>query len=240
MQERGLTAAILAGGLGTRLRPALPGRPKVLAPVSGRPHIDYLLEQIADAGITRAVLLVGHLADQVRDEMGGERCGVRLEYSAEPSPLGTGGALAHALPLLRGGRVLLLNGDSHCDADLATFVRWHVQRRAEASMMLARVNDAGRYGHVEADGGMVTRFAEKGGHRGPGWINAGVYLIEPHLLDGLPGGVFSLERGVFPLWVREGRLSAYQSSARFIDIGTPESFALAAGHFALTARRAAG
>jgi NDP-sugar pyrophosphorylase family protein len=239
MQERGLTAAILAGGLGTRLRSALPGRPKVLAPVAGRPHIEHLLEQITAAGISRAVLLVGHLADQVRDVLGDEACGVSLEYSAEPSPLGTGGAVAYALPLLRDQRVLLLNGDSHCDADLGAFVRWHVRRRAEASMLLAQVEDAGRFGRVEAEDGYVMLFTEKG-RPGPGWINAGVYVIKPGLLESLPGGVFSLEQGVFPLWAREGRLAAYESTARFIDIGTPESFALAGRHFALTARRAAG
>jgi NDP-sugar pyrophosphorylase family protein len=240
MQERGVTAAILAGGLGTRLRPALPGLAKALAPVGGRPYVDLLLEQIAQAGISSAVLLVGHLAGQVRDALGDQRCGVRLAYSVEDAPLGTGGALAHARPLLRGRTVLLLNGDSHCGMSLAAFLRWHSRRRAEATMALARVADAGRYGQVEAAGGLVTRFAEKGPSTGPGWVNAGVYAIEPHLIDALPGGVYSLERGVFPLWVREGMLAAYRSSGALLDIGTPESYGQAEAHFGLTPRRAAG
>jgi NDP-sugar pyrophosphorylase family protein len=198
---------------------------------------------VADAGIDRAVLLVGHLAGQVREALGDEAAGVTLEYSEEPGPLGTGGALRHALPLLRDHPVLLLNGDSHCNVDLSAFIRWHSRRRAEASMVLARVNHAGRFGQVEADGGRVVRFVEKGSDEGPGWINAGIYLIEPHLLAAMPGGVFSLERGVFPLWVREGRLAAYQSAAQFLDIGTPESYRVAERHFAglgLTPRRLAG
>ena len=120
-----VTAAILAGGLGTRLRPAVADRPKVLAPVGGRPYLTYLLDQLAGAGVREVVLLTGYAADEVRDALGDRYGRMRLRYSVEPAPLGTAGALRLALPLLAAPAVLLLNGDSYCDADLGAFRRSH-------------------------------------------------------------------------------------------------------------------
>ena len=88
-----ITAAILAGGLGTRLRPALDDRPKVLAPVSGRPFLTYLLDMLQAASVRRVVLLTGYKGEQVEAALGGYYQGMTLVYSAESSPLGTGGAL---------------------------------------------------------------------------------------------------------------------------------------------------
>src|SRR5437879_601155 len=110
-----VTAAILAGGLGTRLRSVIADRPKVLAPVGGRPYLTYLLDQLAKAAVREVVLLTGYGAEQVRDALGATYAGMRLVHAAEPAPLGTAGALRHALPHLRSPAVLLMNGDSYCD-----------------------------------------------------------------------------------------------------------------------------
>src|SRR4051794_31615921 len=107
---RNVSAAILAGGLGTRLRSVVADRPKVLAPVGGKPYLTYLLDQLARAGVREAVLLVGYGADQVRGVFGHECAGIRLAYSAEPEPLGTAGAVRLALPLFSEDTLFLLNG----------------------------------------------------------------------------------------------------------------------------------
>ena len=114
----GITAAVLAGGLGTRLRPTVADRPKVLAPVGGRPDLAYLLDQLDAVGIGEVVLLTGYRAEQVRAAFGESYSGIRLRDSAEPVPLGTGGAARRALPLLSAPTILLLNGDSYCAVDL--------------------------------------------------------------------------------------------------------------------------
>jgi NDP-sugar pyrophosphorylase family protein len=225
-----VSAAVLAGGLGTRLRSVVADRPKVLAPVAGRPFLAHLLGQLARAGVRDAVLLVGYGADQVKAAFGGEYGGVRLTYSAEPAPLGTGGAVRHALPLLRGRSVLLLNGDSYCDADLAALRDAHA---ADATLTLTRVEDAARFGRVVLGAGdRVTDFGEKRPDPGPGWINAGVYLFRRDLLGAVPAGVpVSLERDVLPGWVRAGGVRGFRGG-RFIDIGVPESYAAADDFFA--------
>src|SRR5439155_10529669 len=107
-----LTAAILAGGLGTRLWTVVHNQPKVLAKVHGRPYLTYLLDQLAPCGIGEVVLLTGYLAAQVQQTLGERYAGLQLTYSAEPAPLGTAGALGNALPHLTSPTILLMNGDS--------------------------------------------------------------------------------------------------------------------------------
>ena len=129
-----VTAFVLAGGFGSRLRAAIPDRQKVVAPVGGRPVLTRILDQLAGAGVRRAVLGVGYLADQVRDLLGQSYDGMELVYSEEPEPLGTAGALRHARGLLDGDPVLVLNGDSYVEANLAAFLAWHRARRATATL----------------------------------------------------------------------------------------------------------
>lgn len=227
----GITPAILAGGLGTRLRPALGDHPKVLAAVDGRPFVAYLLDVLAAASLPRVILLTGHGGAQVEKTLGRRHAGLELVYSPEPAPLGTAGALRAALPLISTPTILLLNGDSHCPVDLAAFAQRHRRERADASLVLAWVEEAGRFGQVERSlGGRVTRFTEKRGH-GPGWINAGIYLIERLLIEAESGQApLSLERELLPRWARDRRVFGHAASGPFLDIGTPESYA-AAGTF---------
>ena len=118
------TAVILAGGLGTRLRDAVANRPKVLAKVGPRPFLSYLLNQLAAAGIRHVVLCTGYMGQMVREAFGSKYRTMTLEYSLEPAPIGTAGALRLALPLLRSDPVLVMNGDSYCEADLGAFATW--------------------------------------------------------------------------------------------------------------------
>jgi NDP-sugar pyrophosphorylase family protein len=228
----GVAAAVLAGGLGTRLRAAVPDRPKVLAEVNGRPFLAHLLDRLAAAGARDATLLVGYAADRVRAAFGDRHGPLRLAYSREPEPLGTGGAVRLGLPHLRGESVLLLNGDSFCDVDLAALLAFHRTHPPGATLTLTRVPDAGRYGRVRLDGYRVTDFEEKNPHAGPGWINAGVYLFARELVEAIPAGrAVSLEGDCLPAWVAAGRVWGFAGGGRFIDIGTPESYAAAAAFF---------
>lgn len=228
-----VTAAILAGGLGKRLRSVVADRPKVLAKIRGKPFLAYLLDQLVAAGIRDVVLCTGYLADQIRAIFGASYGSLRVTYSEESAPLGTGGALRLALPLFKSNPVLVMNGDSYCDANLESFWVWHRRRRANAALLLTKVSDTQRYGRVQAGAdGAVTHFEEKGSGKGPGWINAGIYLLPRDLLLEIPANrTVSLEREVFPVWVRHG-LYGFQTTARFLDIGTPGDFAKAEGFFA--------
>lgn len=226
-----ITAAILAGGLGTRLSSVVSDRPKVLAKVNGRPFIAYLLDQLSQAGVKKAVLCTGHLGEQVKATFGDFYNTLKLQYSQEQTTLGTGGALRLAFPLLESEPTLVLNGDSFCHTDLIDFLHWHVTKKAAASLLLTKVPDVGRYGSVQlSTDGEITSFEEKGKNPEPGLINAGVYLLNHPLLESIPvNTTVSLEHETFPLWINKG-LYGFQSKGNFLDIGIPQDY-VEAGHF---------
>lgn len=227
-----VTVAILAGGLGTRLRPAVADRPKVLARVLDRPFLARLLDQVADAGFERVVLCTGYRAEQIEAEFGASYRGVSLSYSPETEPLGTGGALRLALPLLQTGTVLVMNGDSYCDADLNGFLDQHQAAGARGSILLVRVQDAGRYGQVElSPAAKIVSFREKQPNAPAGWVNAGLYLLNRDLVAAIPAGrPVSLERECFPSWLGLP-LQGVATGGCFLDIGTPESYRAAEEFF---------
>lgn len=226
------TAAILAGGLGTRLRPVVNDRPKVLAEISSRPFLTYLLEQLVCSGIKSAVLCTGYIGEQVKSAFGDAFGSMRLSYSQESSQLGTAGALRLALSQIQSHSVLVMNGDSFCEVDFGKFWAWRAAKGVEAALMLTQVPDTRRYGRVQVDaGGRVLKFEEKGVTEGSGLINAGIYLLDRSLLLTIPENTnVSLEKEMFPAWIERG-LYGYSNTGRFLDIGTPESYALAEKFF---------
>jgi NDP-sugar pyrophosphorylase family protein len=223
-------AIILVGGEGTRLRSVVPETPKPLAPVAGRPFLEWLLRALHRQGVARVVLSTGVWAEQIEafvDRIRSAReLDLDLECVRDPQPLGTGGALRNALAEVRTDRVLALNGDSYCAFDLRDLVHRHLERRARASLVLTRVTDTARFGSVTLDAGhRITDFREKSRSAGPGLVNAGVYLLEREALEEIPSGRnLSLERDVLPGWVGAA-LFGVVSEGSFIDIGTPESYA---------------
>jgi NDP-sugar pyrophosphorylase family protein len=232
---------ILAGGLGTRLLPVVADRPKGLAPIGERPFLEIQITLLRDQGARRFVLCVGHRADQIRDTMGdGSRLGVQIDYSVEAeSLLGTGGALRLAERFFA-PRALVLNGDTYLAADYVQLLSHHLAERTGAGVVatltLARLDEARRFGTVllEPGGRFLAGFHEKHQDRiGPGWLNAGAYVIERDLVDMIPPGVpCSLERDVFPGALAAGRrLAAFPCSEAFFDIGTPDDFQAFLGHF---------
>jgi D-glycero-alpha-D-manno-heptose 1-phosphate guanylyltransferase len=220
-----LAAVVLAGGLGTRLQSVVADRPKVLAPVAGRPFLTYLLDQIAGAGIERVVLSTGHLAEQFASLIGDRYGDIQIVYAHEEQPLGTGGAIRFACGFTEADQIFVMNGDSYCDADLSSYIDWHVGGRHDVSLMLAKVNDTSRYGTVEIDaGGRITAFIEKRSERIPGYINAGMYLLRRSMLDQFPAEPSSIERDLFPVWLRKRALMGWVSDGEFIDIGIPSDY----------------
>jgi D-glycero-D-manno-heptose 1,7-bisphosphate phosphatase len=227
-------AAILVGGLGTRLGALTAATPKPLLPVGGRPFLAWLLRELSRFGVEEAVLLTGHLAGRVRDALDGIAASlpkpVRLVLSEEPFPAGTGGALWHARGLLD-DRFLLCNGDSLLDTNLARLLAaWAVDGPENAHvvgrMLLRPVADAARFGVVETEGDRVVRFRERPEEPGAAVINAGVYALDRAVLD-LVAERCSLERDVLPRLAAEGRLRCTVGDGYFVDIGVPESLAQA-------------
>jgi D-glycero-alpha-D-manno-heptose 1-phosphate guanylyltransferase len=226
-----MQAIVLAGGLGTRLRSAVPDRPKPMAPVAGRPFLAWVLDPLVDAGFERVVLAVGYRHELIRDHFGASYHGMPLRYSVEERPLGTGGAIRLAAGHADADPVFVVNGDTFIDVDHGAMAAAHAEASAAMSIAVHRVPDAARYGALEVDGGRVRGFVEKG-RSGPGLINAGTYLLSAALIDTIPPArVFSLEQGLLVPRVDEIRPLAFVTQGRFIDIGVPEDYARAQALF---------
>jgi NDP-sugar pyrophosphorylase family protein len=232
-----LNVLVIAGGLGTRIQPALGDTPKLLAPIAGRPYLACLLDWLRRFGAKRIVLALGHRAPAVVDFLDRNKSSygdLTVETVTEPRPLGTAGAIRFARPNLRSDPVLVMNGDSFVDADLCAFVAHHRRAAAKATLLCAEVDDAGRYGRVELDGkGRIRGFIEKDpDFHGRSAVSAGVYLFSAALLDEIAAGdAISLEHDVFGR-AASGSLDAFAGPFAFIDIGTPESLKLAERVFA--------
>lgn len=222
-----MQALILAGGAGTRLRSVLgESLNKPMAPIANRPFLEYLITHLREQNIVDIVLCVGYHADLIQSYFGaGERWGVSVTYSRESDYLGTGGAVKLAEDLIQGEDFLVLNGDSFFDVNVRAMGRFHRTVGAAATLALARVEDAGRFGVARIDDQQaVVGFTEKTGAAEPGLINGGVYVLRREVLRLMPrGSACSLERDVFPALVGHG-LYGYPSAGYFIDIGVPADY----------------
>jgi NDP-sugar pyrophosphorylase family protein len=221
--------AVLAGGLGTRLRSVLGEIPKILAPVGGKPFLDHLLAWLQSYGARRVVLCLGFRAELVLEHLKRHPVsGLEVVTSVEPEPLGTAGGLRLAVPLLHTDPVLVMNGDTFVDADLTAFLTTHHARKAAASVLCATVPSMARYGRLDIDdAGYIRRFIEKDpADVGPGPINAGFYLFSQTWLATFARSTGpSLERDVFAN-APAGTFNAVAApGVAFIDIGTPETYA---------------
>ena len=234
-----MQALILAGGLGKRLRPIVDDRPKPMALVNDKPFLEYQLEFLRMNGFRNVVFCLGYLHEHVQDHFGdGSRWNLRIDYSIETEQLGTGGALKLAERYVEGA-FAVLNGDSFFEVDLGQLDRFHRQQREAApeggylgSMALTFVEEMNNYGSVTLDSNeMITGFYEKTerwaiAKNGQPKINAGIYLLEPAILEAIPAATpVSLEREVFPTLLRgEGKLGGCMMDGFFVDIGTPEGY----------------
>jgi NDP-sugar pyrophosphorylase family protein len=226
----GIDAAILVGGLGTRLRGVVDDVPKPFAPVLGRPFLFYLLDMLALRGARSVTLCSGYMADFVQEKTGSEWMGMPIHHSIEKEPMGTAGALALAKKFLQSERVLIMNGDTWFEPDFKAFAE--AAEGSEFCIAAAQVPDASRYGALEWDtDGRLISFKEKSDTPASGSINAGVYFVSQNLLASLRVEPLSLERTVLPALVLERRVKIFQTDAPFLDIGIPSDYAAASGFF---------
>ncbi|HOC23718.1 MAG TPA: nucleotidyltransferase family protein [bacterium] len=218
-----MRAFILVGGLGTRLRALGITQPKAMVDIGGRPFLEYLVRYLARHNLREIVFCIGYGAEEIRSWFDdGSRWGVKILYSAEKSPLGTGGALKQAESFAVEEN-LVCNGDSFLELELPDFANFHRKRRALASIAAINVHSMGDYGNIQTGrGGRINAFAEKSAG-GRGLINGGVYLLQREVWETIPGGgPLSLEREIFPRLAEGGRCYAYKTAGYFLDIGTPE------------------
>lgn len=219
-----LGAVILVGGLGTRLRTVVGDRPKPMALVNGKPFLEILIAQLSRAGIRNVVLCVGYRADFIEAHFGnGSNHGMRIQYAREEQLLGTAGAVRNALDMVTSDPFFILNGDSYCTVDFSQLLAHHRARHAAATIVAVQTTDSSRYGTLRLrEDGVIEGFLEKTPAPGPGWINAGVYLMQQAVLRSLPAGKpWSMERDVFPALVEQDSLHSIKTAGTFIDIGIP-------------------
>ncbi len=228
-----MQALILAGGKGTRLRPLTVYTPKPIVPFMNKPFLLYQIEVLRRAGIEDITLSLSYQPDKIEHLLGtGADFGVNLRYITEPSPMGTGGAYKFAAQA-NGDTTVVLNGDVMTDVSIADLVEAHKRNGAEATILLAPVENPSAYGLVETDSGhRVLRFLEKPkedalANLTTNTINAGIYVLEPSVLDIIPAGKnYSFEYNVFPDLLEHGKpFFAYVLEGKYWrDIGNPESY----------------
>jgi len=223
MKSERITAVILAGGEGRRLRPITESRPKPLVPIGGQPTLFHIIDLLAKHGVSEAVLTTAYRAEDIRRACGEERNGVRLRYTYEARPLGTAGGVL-ACEEFMSDTFFVISGDCFCELDLTAAFRKHRACHAEATLLLSEVDDPTRFGIVLTDArGRVTRFEEK-----PSWnrvfsnrANTGVYVLEKSLLRQIPSGVpFDFSKDLFPQMLEKKQgLYALADPADWCDIG---------------------
>ena len=224
-----ICAVLLVGGLGTRLQSVVSSKPKSLATIGNSSFLALLVRQLRCQGIRRIVICTGYLAEQIENEFGdGRDWEVAIQYSKEPCPLGTAGALKLAQPHIHNGSdFLVMNGDSLIEIDFGQMLRLHQQVGGMATLAVRKVKNASLYGTVEVDAAKrVVGCTEKTGSNAPGLVNAGVYVFKRAIFEHIPEGPVSLEREVFPRLLDYG-VYALQEHGMFIDIGTPDDYARA-------------
>ena len=220
-------AVILAGGLGTRLKEAVPDLPKPMAPIRGRPFLEYQMDYWINQGVTQFILSVGYLKEMIMDFFGSQYHNVSIEYAVEDEPLGTGGGLLMAAKGLS-ETFLVINGDTFIEVDLKQLLNFHIEHKSEWTFSLFRTNYPGRYMGLDvAKDGKILSF-QSGLSHSSHLANGGVYLMNPSVLDRLDYQAcskISLEDGLLPDFISAGGATyGMECPGIFIDIGVPEDY----------------
>ena len=217
---------ILAGGLGTRLRSVVEDVPKPMAPINGRPFLEYQLAYLKDQGVRSVTFAVGYMADVIERHFGAQWQSLKVSYSREECPLGTGGSLIKACQLLpKKTSVFVLNGDTYFPASLKQMHYNHLDHDASVSIAVFKTDEEQRYSSFEVDeSGRLIRQAESFSP----YKSAGLYLFSEDVVDqlrNLPVEKTSFEEKIMNnLWSSGKRLFAYSEACPFIDSGVPEDY----------------
>jgi len=222
-----IDTVILCGGKGTRLRQAVSDRPKSMAKIDGRPFLDILIEYLKSFGLKRVILCTGYMASVIRNYYANKKYVNNILFSEEDEPLGTGGALKNAEHMITSDPFLVMNGDSYCHINLEEFFNFHLKKKALISIAALEVDNTGDYGLITINKSQkIDSFQEKT-KKGEAFINAGIYIFNKKILSLIPPYMkYSLEYDLFQKFV--GReFYSYTTQSKFVDIGTPERYALA-------------
>lgn len=219
-----MKALILVGGLGTRLKTVVSDRPKPMALVLGKPFLEHVILNLKNQGITEIILAVGHLSDQIKSHFGdGRFIGVNITYSDEEVPLGTAGAIKKAEKYID-DTFIAINGDTFSNINIKNLLEVHKSNNSAFTMAVTMSKEAINYGGVILDQNKITGFSEKG-MDGEALINAGVYVIEPHILNYISANrKISIENEIFPEIIKREPMYAYKHEGYFTDIGRPETY----------------
>jgi D-glycero-alpha-D-manno-heptose 1-phosphate guanylyltransferase len=219
-----MEAIILAGGFGTRLRSIVNDVPKPMALVSNKPFLSYLLEYLSGYKINSVVLCTGYKHEKIEEYYSFSYKNTNIRYSVEETPLGTGGAIKQALQKVKSNSVIILNGDTLFNINLAEFIEYHHRLKSDISVALKKLSNFDRYGSVILNGKRIVGFEEKK-YKSSGYINGGVYILNKNILEQneLPYS-FSFEKQILETCTKELYINGYKSNEYFIDIGIPEDY----------------
>lgn len=223
-----MDAILLVGGFGTRLHPLTKTLPKPLIPLANVPFVEHTVRWLHRAGVDHVILSLHYNADQFMEHFTRYAPDVHVSFAVEETPLGTGGAIKHCEPLLRGDRCFIFNGDIFTSLHLPRMLEAHGACGALATIAMAQVEDPSRFGVIATDAdGRIQSFIEKPPREEALGrdINAGIYLFERAMLEVFPEGPCSVERDVFPVLLERGAyLAGYRERAYWTDLGTPEDY----------------
>jgi NDP-sugar pyrophosphorylase family protein len=218
-------AFVLAGGIGSRLRPFTLEIPKPLLPVKGRPVLEYNLENLKVHGVKEVVLGVGYKAEKVKEYFGsGKKLGLKIQYSMEEEPLGTAGALKQAEKFFD-STFYMCNGDEVKDINYSLMLEVHRKNNSAGTLALVEVEDASEFGKVETEGDRIISFKEKEGVKEQGIVSAGAYVLESDIFKMIPKGEkFSIEKEVFPVLAERKKLFGCKMATQFFPADNPERY----------------
>ena len=224
-------AIILAGGVGSRIASVAGGLPKALLDVAERPFIEYVLDQLADAGVDRVIIAASYKWEMIKGYLGSQYRNMLIEYSIEETPLGTGGAIKQAFDLYQVKEAIVVNADTLFKIDLSSMIAAHHEADAFISIALREVSDMSRYGAVTVDGSSVRSFGEKN-ISGPGLINGGIYIVDSVFWNtSKTKQSFSFEKDILEKYTDLGMINGFAQSGYFIDIGIPDDLERARKEF---------
>lgn len=212
---------VLAGGFGTRLKEVVSDVPKPMAPVNGKPFLEYLLKDLSKKGIKHVILAVGYKKEIIKEYFKNKYEDIEITYSEELVPLGTGGAIKKALKLVKEEDVFIVNGDTFFDVDLKKMKEFHTENKSILTVAVKEMENFDRYGSLIIKKNKIIEFEEKK-KKDKGKINGGIYLIKKDLLSRMEKENFSFEKEV--LEDKKIEKHSYESEGYFIDIGIPEDY----------------
>ena len=225
---------ILAGGFGTRLQSVVNDVPKPMAPINGEPFLNYIFDYLKHYNIKHVVLSTCYLSEKIVEYYQNEHKEIKISYTKEDTPLGTGGGIRLAMEKCLTKNVLVLNGDSFFDVDINLHYQNHISKQADCTLALRKVNNAARYGTITlGSSNKIDAFKEKDNIEQAGLINGGVYIIDRELyLDKTETVInFSIEKDFYEKRMNELNIFGYEYEGYFIDIGVPDDYKKAQNDF---------